>query len=189
MLSAKAAPAGWGSRNWWGRTGHTALGTPSDRTEGQKHALMLVIAWHMPSRQGTGPEAQADCPVLTSGPEMSLQQCQAQSYIKIQMSGLPWKESRAPGLWSQSPLAVKSISLPPRLLFFLGPWLGASSQTCPFRARAEYSILSLFYSLMFLLCKDNRYSMRLQLNSEKSGKKYQNFFKSEKTTRSLHPAP
>lgn len=37
------------------------------------HGLVPTLPRHMPPRQGPGPGAQADCPALTSGPEISLQ--------------------------------------------------------------------------------------------------------------------
>lgn len=62
-----------------GRAGHTTLGTPPDRDSKIEartlpgHGLVPTLHWHMPPRQGPGPGAQADCPALTSGPEISLQ--------------------------------------------------------------------------------------------------------------------
>lgn len=67
------APAGQG------RAGHTTLDSPPDRDSKIEartlpgHSLVPTLPWHMPPRQGPGPGAQADCPALTSGPEISLQ--------------------------------------------------------------------------------------------------------------------
>lgn len=73
--------------------GHTPLGSPSDRDSKIEactlagHGLVPTLSWHMPPRQGLGPEAQANCPAFTSGPVTSLGKLQAQVCVKIQMSG------------------------------------------------------------------------------------------------------